>query len=334
MARNIPKRIAADAWSLETTTMYGPGENSIAEEAHELAQKVARGAIKDSTLLFDHRQASEAWDIAKVDQRRKAIIEASGDAIRWADVKSIAGGIGDDIRNGNENEARRYWLNQPRRSSARWHPVVDLWRSRASKRLPRGFPDHPNWPKPGAEVVLAFDGSYSRDSTVLIGATVAAVPLVFEVKVWERPHGKPKWRTPRLEVDEELAAAMERWNVVELAPDPPGWHREIEDWEQTYGEVVVRFETNNPSRMGPACDDFEQAVSDGEIQHDASEVIDRHLGHATPILRRGYTVITKESPDSPLKIDAAVGAIVAHHRARWHHSNQPEETTDAFFILS
>jgi hypothetical protein len=70
---------------------------------------------------------------------------------------------------------------------------------------------------------------------------------------------------------------MERWQVVELAPDPPGWHKEIEGWEETYGEVVVRFETNQPRRFGPACDDFEQAVRDGELHHDGADVLSRHI---------------------------------------------------------
>lgn len=322
MQRNIPKRKLADPWSLLTTTMFGPGEDSVAEDVYEHALAVERGTIKDSTTYFDHRQASEDLDIRKKRERRKAITEASGDAIAWADVNSIDTAGVEAIRSGTENEWCRYWLNQPKRSSEKWHPVVDLWRSRKTSSYPLGDPDHANWPAPLTEVVLAFDGSYSRDSTALVGATVDEVPYVFEVKVWERPANRPKWRTPRTDVDDEVDQAMAHWTVLELAPDPPGWHREVEDWEQAYGETVVRFETNQPSRMGPACDDFEQAVADGELTHDGSPTIARHLDNAVPVKRRGYTVITKETPDSPHKIDAAVGAIVAHHRARWHWTNQ------------
>jgi phage terminase large subunit-like protein len=304
MQRNIPKRKAADAWSLETTTMYAPGMGSVAESAHVYAQAVARGAVDDPRLLFDHRQADEAFDITDPDQLEQAIVQASGDAIEWADVPGITAMFLDPTS--DENALRRYWLNQPRRSSEHWPPAA-VWPERAATRSV----------EPGARVVLAFDGSYSRDSTALIGCTVEQIPHVFVVNVWERTD-RPGWRVPRSDVEEAIRNAMELYEVAELAADPPGWHRELEDWETEYGEVVVRFETKQPARMGPACDSFEQAVKDGEVTHDGAEVIARHLSNAVPVERRGYTVITKDGADSPHKIDAAVAAIVAHARATWH----------------
>lgn len=180
-----------------------------------------------------------------------------------------------------------------------------------------------------AEVVLAFDGAYSRDSTALVGATVEERPHVWVEQVWERPPAQPSWRTPRLEVEAALADAMERYVVLELAPDPPGWHREVETWEETYGEVVVRFETNQPRRFGPACDDFEQAVRDGELSHDGGDALLRHLSNCVPVRRGAFTVVTKESHDSPRKIDVAVGAIVAYHRARWLFTNREQDELGA-----
>ena len=43
----------AEPWVLETTTMYRPGENSIAEETYKHAQDIREGRIKDPKLLFD-----------------------------------------------------------------------------------------------------------------------------------------------------------------------------------------------------------------------------------------------------------------------------------------
>ena len=59
------------------------------------------------------------------------------------------------IRSSYENENRRYWLNQPRRSSRRWG-LAPLWAPLAEP----GFV-----PEDGAEIVLGFDGSYTRDCT-------------------------------------------------------------------------------------------------------------------------------------------------------------------------
>lgn len=310
MLRNIPKRKAADAWSLETTTMYGPGEDSIAERTHMYAKAIARGELTDATLYFDHRQAAETWDLDDPEQLREAIAEASGDAVTFADVEGIEGLFSDPTA--DINTLRRYWLGQPRRASEHWG-VVRTWDELAAKRAPKS--------RKAGPVVLAFDGSYSRDSTVLIGATVEARPYVWVEAAWEKPITDPSWRVPRGDVLEAVEQAMNRYDVLELAPDPPGWHLEVEGWEQTYGETCVRFETNKPSLMGPACDSFEQGVADRALRHDGAEILRRHLNNAVPVVRGGKTVITKESSDSPNKIDAAVGAVIAYSRASWHHLN-------------
>lgn len=321
MLRNVPKRVGADAWSLETTTMYAPGEESVAEDSHRYAEEVEAGLIEDPRLLFDHRQAAETHDITKRSGLVAAIKEASGDALAFTDVESIAASFRDPTQ--DKNQLRRFWLNQRRRSARRWMSD-DAWESCRSDRAA---------PAAGL-VVLAFDGSYSRDSTGLVACTVEEKPMVFVVEAWERPSGQPRWRTPRLEVDAALESAMERFQVVELAPDPPGWHREIEEWEETYGEVVVRFETNQPSRMGPACDDFTQAVRERELEHDGDPRLARHVSNCVTARRGPYELVTKESKDSPFKIDLAVGAIVAYSRARWHFLNPVEDEPEPLYAFA
>lgn len=321
MLRNIPKRRDSDPWSFETTTMYAPGEESVAEDTHVYAEQIAAGLAEDPRLLFDHRQASETHDLDTQRGLRAAILEASGDAVEWADVENIATQYREAAANRDDakkNEFRRYWLNQ-RRSLARRAFPPDLWARREAKRSV----------EIGTEIVLAFDGSYSRDSTALVGATVEEKPHLFVVEAWERPAHDPRWRTPRLEVEAAIEQALADYRVVELAPDPPGWTREIEDWEQTYGEVVVRFETNKPMLMGPACDEFEQGLRGddenpaGDFTHDGNAALARHISHCVTIRRGRWTLFTKEHSDSPLKIDLAIGAVIAFHRARWHVANPP-----------
>lgn len=308
MVRNIAKRPpGADAWSLETTTSYAPGESSVAELTHQYAAAVAAGRVKDARLLFDHLQADDSRKITSAKGLRAAIQQASGDAWLYTNPEAIVAMFHDPQQ--PEDDSRRYWLNQPRKRKDKYLDV-DVWDplAKPKRKVPAG-----------TEVVLGFDGSYNRDSTALIGCTVADRPHVFVVKIWERPlQGPANWRVPRTEVMETVAAAMERYRVVELAPDPPGWVLEVEQWEETYGETVVRFETWQPSRMGPACDDFFQAVHDGRLTHDGNEVVHRHLGNCVETMRAGRRVVKKASDDSPEKIDAATAAIIAHHRAAWH----------------
>jgi hypothetical protein len=314
MLRNIPKRFASDAWSLETTTAYEPGEDSIAEGSHLFALAIQQGRANDATLLYDHRQADIKWDLKKSRDLREAIKEASGDAFTFTDVEAIIGLFHDP----QESEAnfRRYWLNQPTAGDKKWlAPEVIAALVDPDKRVPDGV-----------EGVLSFDGSYTRDSTALLFTTIEDVPHTIVLGSWEKPLKAQNWRVSHLDVEAAIDDAMQRFTVRELAPDPFGWHADVERWEEKYGEVVVRFETNQPRRMGPACSDFEQAArdtakGDRKISIEDSEPLRRHLGNCVTVKRAGYELVTKKSQDSPDKIDLAVGAIVGVHRALFHHSH-------------
>lgn len=320
MLRNIPKRYESDAWTLETGTMYGPGEGSIAEATHAYALAVLEGQVEDSSLLYDHLEATLDTDLSlrkiPLKQLRAAVEEASGAAFSFADVDAIIGQLQDPRT--DEADFRRYWLNQRVRSSKRWLHV-DAIKARFSERKLM----------PGEEIVLGFDGSRTRDSTALVAATVQPEPHIAVLGHWERPlRGVPDWRVPNSEVEDAIQSAFQTYTVVELAPDPWGWWKEIEEWEAMYGDVVVRFETNTrPAIFGPACDAMAQAVTDGTVTFQADEAgkaLVRHFGNCVAVKRSGYTVVTKESNDSPNKIDLAVGAILAHSRARFRNTVRPD----------
>lgn len=106
MTRNLLKRRLASGWMLETSTMYGAGEKSVAEGTHDYAKSSRRSA-----LLFDHQQASEHWDLEDREQRLKALAESYGPAAAWMDLEPIA----DYWDDPQESHAafRRYFLNQP-----------------------------------------------------------------------------------------------------------------------------------------------------------------------------------------------------------------------------
>lgn len=303
MLRNVPKRREADAWSLETTTAYEPGEDSVAEGSHKYALDVAHERITDSRLLFDHRQASERWDLDDPDQLIAAIREASGDAIEWADEPAILSQFDDP--QADEADLRRYWLNQPRRSTRRWFTAGGWERLAKPRETVEG------------EVVLGFAGSYDRGSTVLVGCTVEREPYVFVIREWERPAtAAPGWRPSVNDILDVVAGTLSERDVRELAVVPTGWRSEVEDWEGEYGEVVVRFELNKTSVWGPACDEFEQAVNGGTLTHDGSALLARHIGEAVPVERAGYKVLQAPAPA------AAVAAVIAYSRARWHGNNR------------
>ena len=165
----------------------------------------------------------------------------------------------------------------------------------------------------GAEVVIALDGSFSRDCTALVVATVDDRPHVELYRLWEAPEGARDWRVPVVAVEDAIRAACERWRVLEVAADPYRWQRSLEVLDGDGLPVHEFFQ--NAARMGPATARFYQLLVDGELTHDGSSALGRHVANA--ILRedsRGAR-LAKEHKDSKRRIDAAVAAVMAVHRA-------------------
>jgi phage terminase large subunit-like protein len=145
----------------------------------------------------------------------------------------------------------------------------------------------------GAEVALAFDGSFNGDTTVLVVASVDQVPIV--------------------DVEAAIRAACRRWRVLEIAADPFRWARSLQLLEGE-GLPVLEY-PQSPGRMTPATARFYEAVVNGALTHSGDSRLARHIGNA--VLRedaRGAR-LAKERRDSPRRIDAAVAAVMAHDRA-------------------
>ena len=90
MTQNLTKRgVAADPWYLMTTTMYQPGEDSVAERAFKTAHDLMEGRLRGwEDLLFDHRYADLALDDFADDAKLEhAIYEAYGSAMKSPDGK-------------------------------------------------------------------------------------------------------------------------------------------------------------------------------------------------------------------------------------------------------
>ena len=188
-------------------------------------------------------------------------------------------------------------------------------------------PDGLELPPDGSTVVLAFDGSASGDSTALLGCTLPEgdeLPHVFVVGMWEAPEGEQRWRVPRNEVAAMVDAAVERWEVRELAADPWGWRTELEEWRARHGGIVVEWNTAHAGRMAPATDRAYAAISEHRVTHDGHPELAAHMSNAVAKRTPMGDLIHKDKKGSQRKIDGAVAAIVAHDRAAWHKANPPK----------
>ncbi len=309
MLQNVFKRVGADAWTLETTTAFDPGQESVAEDTYHYAQKILKGETQDSRLFYFHRQAAMDAPMETRDDVRAALLEASGPAASWSgDIEALVDHWFEP--NTDRTYYRRVWLNQPVAGSGKAFST-ETWDS--AKNLTKG-------PAPDGEViVLGFDGARRRDATAL----VAIDPVrshIWPIKIWERPeHADDDWEIDATEVDDAVQMCFDRWDVWRLYADPPYWDDRVDAWAGKYGDKrVIKWWTNRDRAMAEAVRNFDVAMRSEAFTHDGDELLRAHILNS---YRKDLTIrddddkplwtIRKERPNSPLKIDGSMAAILA-----------------------
>lgn len=197
---------------------------------------------------------------------------------------------------------------------------LNLWVVSAESAFPHGVWEKCAAPekivdKKNVEIVLGFDGSYSGDSTALIGCTREEIPHLFVIDCWERPLSDDgSWRVNIADVEQAIIDAVDDFNVVEIACDPYRWQRTIQVLEDL-GLPIIEWPTNSVQRIIPAWQSFYDSVLDQKLSHSDDPRLNRHISNM--ILKRDRRGMrpTKESTSSMRKIDLAIASIIGHDRA-------------------
>lgn len=306
--------------SIESPNAFEPGAGSVAEDSAEFWKRISEGRTKDDGLLYDHREAPADTDMGDRGSLLAGLTFAYGDSAEanggWVDLERIVAEIWDPAT--DPQDARRFYLNQVTHASDSWLSQPE-W---------AGCADATRIVADRDVVVLGFDGSRSRtrgitDATALIGCRVDDGHL-FEVGVWEQPSGTTGegWQVPVTEVEAAVHAAFERFQVVGFFADPAKWESYVAGWEAKYHKRLrVKSTREHPiewwmtgGRSGlivRALEQFHGAVVDGELTHDGSFALTRHILNARRRATRSGIQIAKAHPDSAQKIDAAVAAVLA-----------------------
>lgn len=170
-------------------------------------------------------------------------------------------------------------------------------------------------PEPGTSVCLGFDGSDVEDWTTIQAETMAGFSFTPRFMggptIWN-PAEFHDHRIPRTSVTAAVDDLFDRFDVVRMYCDPPGWKSEIEAWSLLHGEDrVIAWETYRPRQMHEALERFVADIQTGRIQHDGCPIAARHIANAVKAGRRNDTyVLAKASKEQ--KIDAAMGRTLAH----------------------
>lgn len=314
VTRNLRKRkkTAGGTWYLETTTMFAPGQDSIAELTYELAEAIEEGRSRRHRLLYDHRWGEiDEDELSRADMLKAAVLEAFGEAIEWNDVDAIVDEFYDP-RN-EVSDSLRYFLNARTDPSGAWIESAK-WDACAAPQTVVAD---------GELITLGFDGAVNDDSTALVGCRVSDGHL-FLIGCWEKPADPAlkSWRVDTADVDRTVAATMKRYRVVGFYADPPHWQDYITRWQAAYGlrmrvkatqKHPLEWWTNRPTQMVHALERLHDAIALREVTHDGSATLTKHVRHARRRLAgKVGVVIGKEHAKSRLKMDAAMAATLAY----------------------
>ena len=174
---------------------------------------------------------------------------------------------------------------------------------------------------PGERVVLAVDGSYNNDTSAIVACTVEKVPHIEIVKLWE-PSGDGE-TIPIADIEDTISRACETYSVEEVCFDPWRFSRSMEALEAK--KLPIAAFPQSASRMVPATQSIRAAIADKTLSIASDPVLRQHLLNCrVRDSDRGQT-LTKVTKDSPLKVDAAVCAVMAYSRAM-HYASKVKTT--------
>jgi phage terminase large subunit-like protein len=290
------------------------GQDSLAYSLYQYGQKLVKGELVDPSFFF-------AWWEPKnpeADHRDKQLwIESNpgfGDIVDAEDFESA-------VLRTPEAEFRTKRTNCFVSTATAWLPTGS-WEA---------LIDTERTPEPGEDVILAFDGAFSNDSTALIAWLLGGdKPHLMVVGIWERPDDAEQgWHVPVAEVEQTIIDTFRNSNfqTKEIVFDPARWQRTFMILDEQ-GMPVVSY-PNSAERMVPATQKFYEAVVNQSFTHDGDERMARHITNCVTKQSSRGVMVAKAS--SKRKVDAAVAAIFGYDRAT--QPPEPKPPVARFFSV-
>lgn len=308
--RNLTKRKIAEPWSLETSTMYAPDENSVAEMSHRYWEAIQSGAITDTTFLFDHRQGPSAFDFDDDDLLRAALREAYGAAAEWMDIERLLAEARDPDT--DRNDFIRYFLNVPtERTEGKW--ISDeAWRAcHGATEIPALAP-----------LAVGVDAAHTRDTTACVWSWLNPETgrVVQRSRVWSCVKDKPHdVFVPGGRLDNDLVVAYIReelipaYSIEIVLGDERYFTDQLHELSEEDGILVVEV-SQGSAHMNAAWDEFYGHVHAGphpRIEHNGNQIYAAHIRNAVGIrTERGWKV-SKRTTVAPIDAGAA-GSMSAY----------------------
>jgi hypothetical protein len=298
---------------LETSNAWVPGIEAVAEDTWDawLAQEEGR-TRGETRILYDAVIAPFDTDLADPESLRVGLDHVYADC-PWVDVKAIMERIWSP--RSRVDDSKRKYLNWPTAAEDAW-VAPEQWSRLADPNVTVAD---------DADIVLFFDGSKSRDATALIGCDIDT-GHVFTLGVWEPDPNDDDDTVDADDVDRAVINAFAKYEVLAFYADVREWESyALSEWPNRYRDQLIEWAVPNGKPPQPiawdmrshkvefarAAEACHEEIEQAEFTHDGDARTARHVGNARRRPYQAYVSISKESPDSSRKIDAAVCVVGA-----------------------
>lgn len=311
---NLTKSPNGVARMLAITNAYMPGEDSVGESLRQAYldqvefDRKFPGKRIGQTIYYDSLEADPA-----VTLEPETIVEVAGqirgDSV-WLDPEAIVGSFMD--RSISVAHNRRMFFNQVVAQEDALFEEAEWDQCRVSD----------GELQPGDEVVLGFDGGKTDDATALIAKRVSD-GLVVPVMIWEKPPASVEtgWEIDRQQVDSYVHWCFKTFKVLAFYADVALWESYIDKWSDAYRDrLLIRASAKSVigwdmrgglEKITRMNESVMTRVFDGELRHNGNRVLRRHALNARRRHNRFGVSFGKESRESPLKVDAYAGLLLA-----------------------
>lgn len=284
--------------SMETTNCYDPTLDSTAKRTHlSKAQDIFRFYDEPPGKL-DYSKPRERHKIHVYNYRGSPHVDVD-------DIDREAA----ELAEKDQAQAERFYGNRIRSAADSAFDIAQ-WKTLAQPAY---------MPEPGALVVLGVDGARYDDALAII-ATEVETGFQWPVGIWERPDNAPDdYEHDLNEVDAMVSDTFERFDVWRMYIDPQYIDHLVDKWCGRWGtDRVKAWVTSRPRPIAWALRAYAAAQKAGDLSHNGDVTFTAHMGNAK---RRTVNVydddhrpmwgVSKEAPNSPLKIDAAMAGCLS-----------------------
>jgi phage terminase large subunit-like protein len=290
------------------------GQDSLCYSLYQYGQRIAKGENVDPSFFFAWWEPTKPEGDHRDPQLWQEANPGIGDIVDLGDFESA-------VLRTPEAEFRTKRINCFVSTTTAWLPT-GAWEA---------IVDTEREDILGEDVVLAFDGAFSNDSTALVAWFLGGEkPHLKVVGIWEKPYDAEQgWFVPVAEVEKTIIDVYRdsRFQVREVVFDPARWQRTFMVLDEN-GLPVVSY-PNSAERMVPATQKFYEAVVNGSFTHDGDERLARHISNCVTKQSSRGVMVAKAS--SRRKVDAAVASIFGYDRAT--QPPEPKAPVSRYFSI-